>query len=484
MTFMYAVLLIVYLLLVVYTVVRILLDTQTTSKALGYLLLVLLFPVFGMGVYYAFGLNFRHRSSRSRIYKAQEQLDRDILSHLLPTSESFPDDVRAEIGNFSGLVNFLMKLNNGPLHESSFTLLNNGEEKFPEVLKALRDAKHFIHMEYYAWENDRRGNEVKEVLLRKAKEGVKVRVLYDDYASRKIRSNIVKELKGAGVSVIPTIKVKFILLANRINHRDHRKIIIVDGITGFVGGINISDRYDNSIDTGLYWRDTHVKIVGPLVNSLQRHFIVSWNSCQPEKLSYTDELFPGKGFEHAAGIKALGQVVAGGPIYPISNIMLTYFKILTTAKKKLYITNPYFIPNESILDALKQAAISGVDVRLLLPYKSDSQIVGAASRFYFPELVRAGVKIYLYKKGFIHAKTVVADNSLSVIGTANMDVRSFDLNFEIMPVIYGRQFGEQLERSFMDDLEESVEVTRDIVNNANFGHRLLYSVARLISAFL
>ncbi len=339
-------------------------------------------------------------------------------------------------------------------------------------------------MEYYAWENDIRGNQIKDVLLRKVKEGVTVRVLYDDYASRKIKRNIVRELKAGGVAVYPRIKVRFVMLANRVNHRDHRKVIIVDGVTGFVGGINVSDRYDNSIDTGLYWRDTHVKIDGRLVNSLQRHFIVSWNASQPDRLKYMPELFPEKDMEHPTGLKAMGQVVAGGPVYPKSNIMLTYFKIFTSAKEKLYITNPYFIPNESILDALKQSAISGVDVRLILPYKSDSQLVGAASRFYFPELVQAGVKIYLYKKGFVHAKTVVADSCLSIIGTANMDIRSFDLNFEIMSVIYGQAFGEQFEKTFIHDLNECIEVTDEMVNRVSLMHKLFYSTARLISSFL
>ena len=154
----------------------------------------------------------------------------------------------------------------------------NGEEKFPEVLKTLETAREFIHMEYYDWENDTRGNEIKNVLLKKAQEGVSVRVLYDDYASRKIKKNIVRELKNGNVEIYPRIKVRIKQFANRVNHRDHRKLIIVDGKKGFVGGINISDRYDNSIDTGLYWRDTHVKITGPLVHSMQRHFIVSWNS--------------------------------------------------------------------------------------------------------------------------------------------------------------------------------------------------------------
>jgi len=480
----YKILFVGYLSLIIYTVIHILLYTTTTPKALGYLLLVLLLPGVGMVIYFSFGLNFRHFSSRSKTVQAQTEFDETMRKQVSPAANSLPIASKAELDNFSSLIKFLKGIGNEPLHESFFTLLINGEKKFPEVLRVLASAKQFIHMEYYAWENDIRGNEIKDVLLRKAKEGVKVKVLYDDYASRKIKPNIVRELKAGGVSVIPRIKVKLAFLANRVNHRDHRKIIIVDGVTGFVGGINVSDRYDNSIDTGLYWRDTHVKIVGPLVGSLQRHFIVSWNSAQSEKLTYTQDLFPDKMVDDPQGVKAMGQVVAGGPVYPTSNIMLTYFKIFTLAKERIYITNPYFIPNDSILDALKQAAISGVDVRIVVPYKSDSQMVGAAAKFYFPELVRAGVKIYLYKKGFVHAKTVVADSCLSVIGTANMDMRSFDLNFEIMSVIYGQEFGEQFEKAFLEDLKECMEVTNEMVSNASLLNRLFYSIARLMSSFL
>ena len=322
------------------------------------------------------------------------------------------------------------------------------------------------------------------MLLQKIKEGVKVRIMYDAYASRKIKRNIVKQLRDGGAEIHPVIKIKFNHFANRINHRDHRKVIVIDGHTGFVGGLNISDRYDNSIDTGLWWRDTHSKIIGPAVLNLQRHFIVNWNACQANRLEINNELFPQFKEDNADKDTELNQIVAGGPIYPMSNIMLTYFKIFTLARTKLYITNPYFIPNDSILDALKQAAIIGVDVRLLMPKKSDSAIVGAASKFYFSELLQAGVKIYMYRKGFVHAKTVVADEQLSVVGTANMDIRSFDLNFEIFSSIYGKNMAKQLENAFMNDLKECDELKYEDWVNQGVMKKLSYAVARLISSFL
>ena len=178
------------------------------------------------------------------------------------------------------------------------------------------------------------------------------------------------------------------------------------------------------------------------------------------------------------------QIVAGGPIYPLSNIMLTYFKIFTAAKKTLYITNPYFIPDKTIVDGLKLAALSGVDVRIMMPKKSDSAVVGAASKFYYSELLAAGVKLYLYKKGFVHAKTLVADANLSVVGTANMDIRSFELNFEIMAVIYGANQAQQLEKAFMDDLKLCTEIHHDEWLQQGWYKKLIYSVCRLVSAFL
>jgi cardiolipin synthase len=475
---------IVYLLILIYTVIRILLDTDSTPKTLAYLLLIFIFPLIGILIYFSFGINYRHLQSNSKGATAQLELDKAFQKEIIDETEALIETQHNEIAHFLPMVHLLAGLGNEHLCHGQLKILVNGEEKFPEVLKTLESGEHFIHMEYYDWENDIRGNQIKDILLKKANSGVKVRVLYDDYASRGIKKNIVRELKQGGIKIYPKIKVKLKHFANRVNHRDHRKIIIVDGIYGFVGGINVSDRYDNSIDTGLFWRDTHVKITGRLVNSLQRHFIVSWNASAPEPISLSRALFPKESPKTNQGIPAVGQVVAGGPIYPKSNIMLSYMRIFSLAREKLYITNPYFIPSESIMSVLCQAAIAGVDVRIIVPAKSDSAIVGAASRFYFTELLNAGVRIFLFKKGFVHAKTVVSDSRLSVIGTANMDIRSFDLNFEIMPIIYGMEFAKQLEGVFLDDLTECNEISVEEWKKNSIIKKLIYAIARLISSFL
>ncbi len=473
-----------YVIIISYSIVRILLDTQSTSKTLAYLILVVIIPLAGVIIYFAFGINYRHKKLDKKRIAFHKELVSNFKNNIPDKTSALLRSHANTIKQYSELVRFIHNLGNETLNRNEYKLLVNGEKKFPEVLKTLEEARHFIHMEYYDWENDIRGNQIKDVLLKKNREGVRIRIMYDDYASRKMKGNIVKELKSGGIEIYPVIKVKLTQFANRVNHRDHRKVIIVDGLIGFVGGINISDRYDNSIDTGLFWRDTHIKIMGATVLNMQRHFLVNWNICQPNKMPFSKVLFPETIIPLEEKEMELAQVVAGGPIYPLSNIMLTYFKIFTLATKKLYITNPYFIPNQSILDALKQAAVSGVDVRLIMPSKSDSAIVGAASKFYYKELLQAGVKIFMYKKGFVHAKTVVADNKLSVVGTANMDIRSFDLNFEIMSVIYGVNFAKQMEELYINDLKECDELKYEDWIKQGLIKKLTYAFARLISSFL
>ena len=478
------IILLFYLAILGRTVYRIIMNTQSAAKTLAYLLLIIILPAVGIVIYYSFGVDTRHGRSNKQLEASYREVSRDFKGLLDDPSVTLLPDHGEALGHFTELYRFIRAIEREKLTTNSFLLLRNGEEKFPDVLKTMELARHYIHMEYYAWENDVRGNQIKEMLLQKAREGVKIRVIYDDFACHGIRKNIIQELAMGGVEVYPIIKIKLNRLANRLNHRDHRKIIIVDGHTGFIGGINISDRYDNSIETGLYWRDTHLKFTGPGVMNLQRHFLVNWNFCQSVKLGLRDFPDPDPVTLASPARQGLSQILAGGPIYSQPNIMLAYARLFTLARERLYITNPYFIPNETILDALKQAALSGVDVRLLLPGKSDSALVGAAARFYFKSLLKAGVKIYLYTKGFVHAKTVVADGFVSIVGTANMDIRSFDLNFEIMPVVYSKALGSELEQMFLADLEDSELITPETWEQQSNLRFVAYATARLVSSLL
>ncbi len=470
-----------YLALLLFTIARVLLDTRPSSKALGYLFLVLFIPVLGILLYFSLSINYRHRASKSRTNREIRFLNQQLSAWVPDRSLQLIEANRERIGHFLPLVEMLRRLSDERLLTCRTTLIINGEQKFPILFDTLQSARHHIHMEYYIWENDRRGNEVKELLLEKARQGVQVRVMYDAFGSRSIRHNIARALRAGGVQILPRLRITFPFLVNRLNHRDHRKIVIVDGRIALLGGINISDRYDNTIASSHYWRDTHLKVEGEIVYSLQREFIGTWNAISRERLLCDAHYFPPITPEEKSNHLSVGQVVAGGPTFPVSSIMHTYLRVFNLAKQRLYITNPYFIPSESIHDALKEAALSGVDVRIILPEKSDSHIVNASSKFYLPELLEAGVRIYYYRKGFIHAKTVVADAVLSLVGSANLDMRSFDLNYEIMAAIYDAQLGRQLEEQFLEDLNHCTEVRYSDVDRITLSEHLTYSFFRLFA---
>jgi len=333
-------------------------------------------------------------------------------------------------------------------------------------------------MEYYIFENDNIGNQIKEILIQKAAAGVKVLFIYDDFGSRGIRDGFVRELREGGVEAFPFYKIWFIALSNRTNYRDHRKIIVIDGCIGFVGGINVSDRYINP--TKPYWRDTHVMIKGPGVYYLQYLFICDWNFCSGKKLPIIPEYFCSTKTKG----KAIVQIAASGPDSDNPIIMFSLMQTISMAKEELLITSPYFIPGDTILNAICAAAMSGVKIKLLVPLKSDSALVNAAARSYYNEILEAGAEIYLYKKGFVHAKTMVADGQLAIIGTANMDHRSFELNFEVNSMIYDTAIAQQLKQAFLNDLKDSVQINAKTWAKRTLFRQLPEKLCRLFSPLL
>ena len=468
----------------IFTIVRIIMDTNNSAKTMAYILLVFLVPIGGAIIYFSFGVNYRRRKIFSKKIIANEALFLKIEDQLEAISLETLQEQHPNIAGKDELIRLLLKDAKAPLSYNKVKLLINGEQKFAQVIAALEKAVAFIHIEYYIFDDDDIGNRVIELLKTKAREGVTVRFIYDDFGSHSLADDSIDAMREAGIQVFPFYEVKFYLLANRLNYRDHRKIIIVDGHIGFTGGINVSDRYINDGDAEkLYWRDTHVMIEGPAVNSLQYHFIANWNFCAEETLEINRQYFPNL-FEHKEGHEDLVQIVAGGPDYPSSGIMMSFFTAIATAKEKVYITSPYFIPNESIYDALKMAALSGKDVRLLLPGISDSKIVNAAARSYFRDLMECGVRIFLYQKGFVHAKTMAIDDNLSIVGTANMDGRSFEMNFEINAVIYSKELCGELQQNFINDTGFSVELSLDKWEQRAWWKELIDDIARLLSPLL
>jgi cardiolipin synthase len=305
--------------------------------------------------------------------------------------------------------------------------------------------------------------------------------MYDDFGSKKLNRHFISALKEAGVEVFPFFKIYLVFAASRINYRNHRKVIIIDGKIGYLGGINISDRYINNKPGQLFWRDTSVRLEGPVLQSLQYNFLADWNFCSKQDVNITDDLFPENRVPDG---QSLVQIVASGPDYPNPSIMLGYFSAITQAKKKVFLTTPYFIPSNSIIDALKKAALAGKEVRLLVPEKGDSVMVALAAQSYYRELLDAGVHIHLYKKGFVHAKTMVVDDHFSIVGTANMDFRSFELNFEMAAMIYGKSFCTELTNTFMEDLKESSEIDPAWWKNRGKWVNFKEGVCRLFSPLL
>lgn len=431
-------------------------QNRSPAKTLAYLLLFFSLPYIGIIIYFILGENYR----KNKLYKRKYLSDNEKVKRYEKQMVKLSDEIlNKEIKNINGneqIIRLLLNDAQLPLTiENNVSVLTNGEEKYAAVFEALKQAEHHIHLEYYIIEEGVVGNKLKDILIKKAKEGIEVRMIYDDFGAR-LSKKYLKELKTAGVKAFPFYKIIFPLLSNRHNYRDHRKIIIIDGKTGFTGGINMGDSYDNRLvkKNKFFWRDTHLKITGEAVKQLQFLFFLNWNFCSDKELPVNECYFP----SHTKEGTQMMQIAYSGPDSNRASIMLSYFAAICNAQKNVYITTPYFIPNESILNALKKAALSKVDVRLIVPGVSDTAMVNLAAHSYYEELLDCGVKIYLYNKGFMHAKTMVVDDHLSMVGSANMDIRSFDLNFEVNAVIYDTKVHSDLKKTFMNDIEDSTEI--------------------------
>ncbi len=445
--------LIIYIVIVILVCLRNIYETGSSTKTMAYLLFCIFIPVFGILFYLAFGVNYWRKKLYSKKNSEDEKIMQQMKKNILHYNEVELDLEDIEGDDNAELSAMLTRSLQSPVtRHNRVKLLLNGEEKFPELLKALSEAKHHIHLQYYIYECDETGTAVIEMLIRKAKEGVQVRFIYDDFGSPTIKKKIEKRLLDAGVEIFPFHKVHFYLLANRINYRNHRKIVVIDGYTGFVGGINVSDRYVNNKKKQLYWRDTHLRIDGPGVYYLQYLFLTDWNFCCPGSLK-PNKIY----FDNPEAVKenTYVQIVGSGPNSAQPSVLFSVLQAINLAKEEILITTPYFIPGESIVDALMIAASSGLVVKLLVPGKSDSKLVNAASKANYNKLLQAGVEIYLYQKGFVHAKTLVTDSKLSMIGTANMDHRSFELNFEVNAIIYDAAFSKKMRTVFFDDLKHT-----------------------------
>ncbi|RKE03429.1 cardiolipin synthase [Marinifilum flexuosum] len=477
---LFAALSILYALTIITTIIIVLLENRSPLKTISWILVLIFLPVFGFVVYLVFGQSFRKRKMFSMKglgdLKWLQVMSQDQKLRL-DKSRFLKDERIHEKKNIMTLL-----LNNSKALLSGYNkvnVLNDGKETFSEIFKSLRKAKDHIHLEYYIIEDGELASELLEILVEKAQSGVEVRVIYDDVGSWKLSKQFVETLEEAGVKIQAFLPVRFPILTSRVNYRNHRKIIVIDGTTAFVGGLNFADRYLNGIpDIGI-WRDTHLKVTGESASSLQIVFLIDWYFVRQEVL-INEKYLPYK----KAKEKCLLQITASGADSDWASIMQAYFSAITSAKRNVYISSPYFMPNGSILMALKTSAMSGVDVRILIPNKSDSFMTYWGTLSYIEELLEAGVRIYFYKAGFNHSKIMTVDGILSTVGTANMDVRSFEQNFEVNALVYDEKITLELRERFLEDLQQSEEVILEKWIHRSKVQKMQESIARLFTPLL
>jgi len=437
-----------------------------------------------MFIYFSFGINYRKRKLYSKELFSKN-LQSQLIIRIKESQQKVLEGHWEILQKYSGLVNLVFNKSYSPVADNNAVkLLLNGENKFPVMLDALENAKHHIHLEYYIYDPDQIGTQIINLLIKKASQGVHIRFIYDDFGSGKLRKKHVQQMQDAGIEVFPFYKIKPPAIANRINYRNHRKIVIVDGNTGFVGGINVSDKYINSKENPnkLYWRDTHLMLEGNAVSFLQYIFMVDWNFCSKQKLEPNSQFFPE--WQHISTRNQVVQIVASGPDSDTALILQTLCKAISLARKEVLITSPYFIPGETLREIIILASQSGVTVKLLVPGKSDSVFVNMANHAHFASLLDAGVEIFTYQKGFVHAKTLVIDGEIAIAGTANMDLRSFDLNFEVIAVLYDHKLAADLRQVFFEDLNDAIKLETEAWNNRPKYRQLLDRVVALVSPLM
>lgn len=459
----------------------VLLENRNPMKTMGFVLVMYFIPVIGVGIYLLFGQNYRKHKLFSRKGVRDNVLVRAWEEEMMGVIKEVDELASNLLEEKWKVVNVIRNSDKSLLtFRNRAKVLQNGKETFEEILAAIESANHHVHIEYYIVEDDAIGRKFSEALIRKAKEGVQVRFIYDDVGSSGLKKKFLKPMVDAGVEVRPFMPVLFPLLTSKANFRDHRKIVIVDGKVGFLGGINLAARYSNKFDDFVFWRDTHFKIEGDAVKSLQLNFLLMWKFVTDQTPEISSAYFPKTEIDDIC----MMQIAASGPDSDRATIMSAFFAAINSAREEIRITTPYFIPNDEMLMAIQTAALSGVDVKVILPAKSDSRLVQSAVMSYVRELLESGVKVYLYQKGFVHAKTMTIDDRFCTIGTANMDYRSFDINFEINAMVYDEDITTRLRTDFEADLEECVEVKLERWEKRRLRRRIAESLARLVAPLL
>ncbi len=436
----------IYTLAVIGTIVVIVTDNRNPLKTLPWIIVLLLVPVAGLVCYFFFGQNLSKQRIISR--RTRRRVTAQLRSAETAGCRSIPEKWEPLSELLENTIHAV------PLYGSRITSYTDGRSKMDALCEAIDAARHHIHLQYYIFCDDATGRDLRERLIRKAREGVEVRILYDDVGCARVKKRFFKEMQQAGIEVFSFLHVQFPLFTSKVNYRNHRKIAVIDGRVGFLGGMNIADRYVYGPGWGT-WRDTHFRIEGGGVAGLQASFLGDWSATTKQPI--TDARYYPETPHFADGASL--QLVAGGPFGKWRALLQGVSYAIANARERVWIQTPYYLPSEVLNTALQTAALAGRDVRLMLPEHSDSRMVNLASHSFLDDMLKAGVRIAFYRPGFLHSKLLIVDDDLTVIGSSNMDFRSFEHNFEVNAFVYDRAFAERMAAIYEADQQQCRAVT-------------------------
>lgn len=465
---------IVYVCVVLGTMLTVLMDNRQPAKTMAWVMVLIFIPVVGIVLYFFFGQNTRKEKFISR--QSMDQLTkRSMLEFAEQQNLVLPEE-------HSVLIN-LFKTQNWalPFKNNTTDILTDGTDFFISLLRDIGQATHHIHLETYIICDDPLGHLLADALADKARQGVEVRFIYDDVGCWNVPNSFFEQMRNAGIDVHAFMPVKFPAFTSKVNYRNHRKLCVIDGKIGYIGGMNIAMRYVKG-SNGRAWRDTHMRIRGGAVYGIQRAFLVDWFFV--DRTLVTNRCYYPM-LDGSINNDCIMQVVTSSPISPWPEMMQGYVRILLEAKRYVYMETPYFLPTEPVMFAMRTAALAGVDVRLMVPLHSDAKFVEWASRPYIQEAADSGVKVYLYKAGFNHSKLLVSDDSLSTCGSTNIDFRSFENNFESNVFIYDCGMAQRIKAVFIGDMKNCVMYGDYMrTRRLSFTHRLWESFVRLFSPLM
>ncbi len=462
-------------------IVMVFLEKRKPQNIIAWLTLLTFLPIVGFGVYMIFGSGLSVRTRR--MIKRKAISERDIIRNIKGIQSLEEAKLDGILKDDSELVSLCYSFGSYPIPGNDIKIFTNGEDKIKSLKNDLKNAKKSINMEYYIFANDKVGNEIMDLLCEKAREGVEVNFIYDSIGSRKTRRKFFRKLETAGGNVGEFFPPLIRLINMKINYRNHRKIVVIDGKIAYTGGVNMRDDHLGRSKKLTPWRDTHIRIEGSGAYALQNIFLDDWRYCKndntPPKLYLENGFFPSPQIRGNATI----QVVSSGPDSQVQKIKETFVKMILNAKERVYLQTPYFIPDDVFFAALRIAVKSGVDVRIMVPMIPDKKTVYLATLSYLKEMADLDIKIYLYK-GFLHSKTLLIDNNKLSVGTCNTDNRSFGLNFEDTAIIYSKQINEQYSKIFEKDIKNSQLVGKNYFQKKRWITKILQAIMRLLSSLL